>query len=269
MIQNDIEETNLVLKVSLQNFAILTAGDIDIQDEDLNQIPAIQIMTNALIMFQSVEHPDASGSKTFHVSMKDYRVSINPRFEAMATSHSPPIIGPVAIDFRSVNGTENKGIVVKRDISISSDVLNSAFQSKDIRLILLVAKQLTKEVKSFHYGRKSATGSDILRNDTKEKDSFIATTISFQLQPFSFVLMKYSSKLDILHPLVNLRAEVLGKFEGCTSSLFGDLKVETSLYFFGKSSQDWEPIIEPVSVAIECEQQPNHSVSFLAISFLY
>ena len=54
----------------MRKIAVLISGDIDITSKRKEGAPVVQMLSSALIMFQSVEDKDASGNKTFHVSLK-------------------------------------------------------------------------------------------------------------------------------------------------------------------------------------------------------
>lgn len=265
----DKVETSLIVKVSLDKIFVSIAGNIDDNKNDpLNNVPIVQMYSNALVMFQSVEDHDASGNKTFHISLKDYSISVHHRYDAMRPLQSPPILGPVAIDFRSVNDTENRGIIVKREVSISSDILKSSFQSSDIRCLINVAKQLLKEVQTFNYDTNSSNkGNTGPSREDKGKGLLVATTLKFQLQPFSFVLMKYCKEQQVICPLLDFRGEAYGKIDGYTSALYGESKLEISLYFFSGNTSDWEHVMEPTSITVDFDEQPNHKVRFF--SYLY
>ena len=57
---DNVQETSLILKVSLDKVGLLVAGDIDHLNPETNT-PVIQMMFSALIMYQSVENLDCSG----------------------------------------------------------------------------------------------------------------------------------------------------------------------------------------------------------------
>ena len=62
----------------------------------------IQLLTNASIMAQSIENADASGSKTAHISLEDFSASINTDFQHVDLAEAPPMLSPIAADFRLV-----------------------------------------------------------------------------------------------------------------------------------------------------------------------
>lgn len=82
----------------------------------------IQVSSNALIMFQSVENPDGSGSKTLHASLDNLSSSVNTEFEK---TQAPAMIGPTGLEFRVVSGTENMGCIVSQDVSLDCETLKS------------------------------------------------------------------------------------------------------------------------------------------------
>ena len=82
----------------------------------------IQVSSNALIMFQSVENPDGTGSKTLHASLDNLSSSVNTEFEK---TQAPAMIGPTGLEFRIVSGTENMGCIVSNDVSLDCETLKS------------------------------------------------------------------------------------------------------------------------------------------------
>jgi hypothetical protein len=272
IVHTNIEETSLVLKVSLERIAILIAGDIDGKDSPPGSTPVIQMLSSALIMFQSVENCDASGSKTFHISLNDYSVAINSQFKPLPPSKLPPIIGPVAIDFRSVNDTENSGNVVSREISVTCGILKSCLLENDLRVMTEVIQQVVRQIRSFNSNPNCANGEGSIKQvrsshsfQYQYKGSFIATTLKFQFEPFSFVLMRNAVNGDKIRPLFDLRGEAYGKLEGCATALYGESRIDMSIYFFSDNTSDWEYIIEPSTILLDFEQQPNDTVSTLLV----
>lgn len=264
--QNEKEETSLIVKVSLEKIAMLVAGEIDEKIQPNKSGHIIQVGSSALIMFQSVEDQEGSGSKTFHVSLKDYAVSMNPQFKATSTSHASPLIGPTQMEFRSVNTTENSGVVVSREVSVSCDALKASLLAHDVILISEVMEQHLNELKKFE------SRSDLERKNSSlmvspGKGSSIATTLKFQLHPFSIILMRKNhieAKTET-YPLFELRGEAYGKLEGCTNALFGDSRADIKMCYYNKETTDWDDIVEPIALTIEFEQQPNDFVSTYVI----
>lgn len=256
----DVEETIFILKVSLSKIAVLVSGDIDNTTKPREDAPVIQMLSSALIMFQSVEDSDGSGSKTFHVSLEDYSVSINSQFQPMSPSQLSPVLSPIAIDFRSVNSTQNSGIVMRREVSLSCDTLKSSFQVNDLRTLSKVTEQLLKEIRSIDY---STNDNNSCEQSLKgqERGSLITTSLKFQLQPFSFILLRNFRDRGVTCPLLDIRGEAYGKVEGCSPTLYGESKIEMSLHFYSNNTSEWEYVIEPASIVIDFEQQLNHKVS--------
>jgi hypothetical protein len=50
----------------------------------------VQVLSNALIMFQSIENPDATGTKTLHVSVDNVSSLVNTDFERVSLERAPP-----------------------------------------------------------------------------------------------------------------------------------------------------------------------------------
>lgn len=259
--ENDIlEETSLIVKVSLQKIAILVVGDMRNDNGSSAPTQIIQILSSALIMFQSVEDQDGSGSKTFHVSLKDCAISTTENFKMVSRSLSSPIIGPVGMEFRSVNTTENSGVVVKREVSVSCGALSATLLGQDVLFIVKLLRQYQSELKQFD----SNTGLNkrSMLSPSKEKGSSIATTLKFQLQPYSLKLMR--SRVDAKSetcPFFEVNGEAYGKLEGCSYSLHGESRAETYMCYFNEDTSEWEKIFEPITIVFDFEQQPNDFVS--------
>ena len=259
----ELEETSIIMKISLKTIAVLVAGDIDNSKISTKGTPIIQMLSNALIMFQSVENHDASGNKTLHISLNDYSMSLNSLFNPTSPSQLPPIVGPVAVDFRAVYGTENAGIVVKKEVSMSCDYFKSNFQVVDINKLATVVEQVLNEVKQFRYApNNNDEPNDKTTTKSTGKGLFFATTTKLQLQAFSFVLSNNCVVRKVSYPLLDLRGEAYVKVEGCESALYGDSKIDVSLHFYSKDISEWVHIMEPVSLFFDFEKQANHMVSF-------
>ncbi len=252
----------MILKVSLQKIAVLVARDPGVKSDSHESSHVIQLTSSALVMFQSIEDQDGSGSKIFHVSLKDYTASINPQFKPISLSRSSPILGPFAMEFRSVNYTENSGVVINREISVSCDTIESSLFFHDVTLMLEVIKEHQNELKKLRFdsNETSMTKSNFVAS--QGKGSSIATTLKFQMQPFSIVLMR--TKIDVktgICPFFEIRGEGYGKLEGCAHALFGESRADITMCFFNPESKAWEDVVEPFNIVIDFEQQPSDFVS--------
>jgi hypothetical protein len=231
----------------------------------------VQIVSNALIMFQSIENPDASGSKTLHVSLDNLSASVDTEFERVPTMTVSPMIGPTGAEFRLVYATENLGCVVSHDISLDCEHLKSCLTPNDMSILVSIVRTMlerlkgvqdpeTTEVEGNESKRKGNLVSSLLRY--QKKGTGIATNIRIEVQTFSFVLLRaFRSKYGAPEFLsFNLR-ELKSRLGGCMSALSGESTAGISVDFYNAEVSDWEYAIEPFSVSLSVDQMPNELVS--------
>jgi hypothetical protein len=233
----------------------------------------IQVLSKSLIMFQSIENPDGSGSKTLHMSLDNLSVSINTEFERVSVSEVPPAIGPTASEIRIVYSTENLGCVVSK----------ACLAPEDMILLTTVSRYVFERLRSFgnqsfqtgdrvddtlheRLGRGRTTQSkrsSIIRY--QKQGTGIATRVRLEMQLFSLILLKGHRPNIGTIPVFDLNINALkGNVEGCMSALSGDCIALVSGSFFNTEIGDWEYSVEPVQMVLSIDQMPNELVSSLS-----
>ena len=109
----------------------------------------VQILSNALIMFQSIENPDASGTKTLHVSVDNVSSIVTTDFERVSPDQAPPMVGPTGAEFRVVYSTENFGCVVAQDLALDCEALKACMTPNDMSLFLNICKKMFERLRQF------------------------------------------------------------------------------------------------------------------------
>ncbi|CAB9509943.1 protein sorting-associated protein 13 [Seminavis robusta] len=230
----------------------------------------IQVSSNALIMFQSVENPDGTGSKTLHASLDNLSASVNTAFERIPPTQAPPMIGPTGAEFRVVYATENLGCVVSQEISLDCESLKSCLTPNDMMILISISRKMLERLRSFDFqgqpnsvpGRTPKPKRSALSLIRYQKrGTGIATRIRVEIHSFSFVLLRaYRSKYGATDLLdFNIR-RLKGKLEGCMSALSGDCSASLAVNFYNSQVGDWEYALEPVSVGLSVDQMPNEVV---------
>ena len=238
----------------------------------------VQVMSNALIMFQSIENPDASGSKTLHVSFDNLSASVDTHFERVLTSQVGPMIGPTGAEFRVVYATENLGCVVSHDISLDCEHLKSCLTPNDMSILVSIIRTMMERLRGVQdYNDPGEDREDIKRQRARnmvssliryqKRGTGIATSIRVEVQTFSFVLLRaFRSKYGAPEFLsFNLR-ELKSRLGGCMSALSGEGTASISVDFYNSEVSDWEYAVEPFSVVLGIDQMPNELVSSRARS---
>lgn len=265
-------DSSILFKVTV-NESTLLAGRPTASSQKLsprNRTPSfavIQVLSNALIMFQSIENPDATGTKTLHVSVDNLSALVNTEFERVPPAQAPPMIEPTGAEFRVVYSTESFGCVVSQDVSMDCEVLKSCLTPNDISIIINITRTMFDRLRAFGTQqdvRKSGKGKNMLSSLVRyqKKGTGIATRIRAEIQTFSFVLLRaYKSYFGAPEFLdFNIR-EAKGLFEGCISALSGDCSALVSVNSFNSDVADWEYAVEPFLLNIGIEQMPNELVS--------
>ena len=254
----ELTDSSLLLKVTLHDAAILAGRSLvpssNFSSQTYDHDAAIQVLSNVLIMYQSIENPDASGTKTIHISIDNLSSSINTKFDLIPIATSPPMTGPITAEFRRVSTTVNLGMVVSQDISLDLDSLKSCMTSYDLTIMKDITFAMIERFLSF--GSKK---NDKLLMKYKRKGKGIAESIRFEFQELSFILLQ-SLELGV-RPLFDFSLQgVKGKLEGCSSALAGELSVISEVNFFNIVLFEWESAVEPFSVTVLVDQIPNELV---------
>ncbi len=241
----------------------------------------IQVVSNILIMFQSIENPDASGTKTLHVSVDNLAASVNASFEQTASTEVSPMIGPTGVEFRIVYTTENQGCVVSHDISIDCEALKACVTPDDMFVFVNVSGKMFERMRAFGFQSPDNnavfpnTPSNILRRQGQprsitsswiryqKKGTGVATRIRVEVQTIAFILLRaYRSKFGATEFLDFNVKTFKGRLEGCMSALSGECSGRLSVNFFNSDAAEWEYVVEPFDITLSIDQMPNELVSY-------
>lgn len=275
-------DSSILFKVTLREMTLLVGRPLSLsskgksknsnlgRNKTTRSHAVVQIVANALVMFQSVENADGSGSKTLHASIDNLSASANTAFFRLPPSKIAPMIGPTAAEFRIVYGTENLGSVMSQDISLDCEALKASLTPNDIFIIKSVVDRVIQRLQKFQADgqlhslngtkRKRKMLSSLIRY--QKKGTGIATTIRFEIQRFSFVLLETYRSKQGTRPLFEFCFdEFKGRFDGCMTALSGEGGATISVNHFNFDLAEWENTIEPVDIDLTLEQMPNELVS--------
>jgi len=226
----------------------------------------IQVLSNALIMFQSIENPDATGTKTLHVSVDNVSALVNTEFERVSLTVVPPMIEPTGAEFRVVYSTADFGCVVSQDISLDCEAVRSCLTPNDLSIMVNISQTMFHRLRAFGiqgtgepFAKRKSAFSTLIRY--QKKGTGIATRLRAEVQTFSFVLLRaYQSHFGAPEFLDFNVKEVKGLFEGVRSALSGECSAFVSVNFFNSEVSDWEYAVEPFPVSLGIDQMPNELV---------
>jgi hypothetical protein len=275
-------DSSLLFKVTIRNGTLL-AGRPTFAGQNTNsaqRLPrfrqsysfaVVQVLSNALIMFQSIENPDASGTKTLHVSLDSLSASVDTSFDRVPDSKVPPMIGPTGAEFRVVYSTENLGCVVCSDISLDCEYLRSCLTPNDLSIFVSIVSTMLERLKGVHIasltpdetpaGRQDSVVASLVRY--KKSGSGVATNIRAEFQTFSFVVLRtFQSKYGAPELLSFDLSQLKAKLGGCMSALSGECSAGISVGFFNSDVSAWEYAVEPFPIKLAVNQMPNELVSF-------
>jgi hypothetical protein len=277
-------DSSILFKVTLRDSTMLIGRpvmassrgpfvmDVSAQRRDAERSNAVvQILSKSLIMFQSIENPDGSGSKTLHTSLDNFSIALNTEFEPVSLSEVSPAIGPTASEIRVVYSTENLGCVVSQDISLDCESAKAYLAPEDIRILSTICRYVFDRLRTFgaqSWSRGNMNDSDrrpiassIIRY--QKKGTGIATRLRLEIQLLSFVLLRtYRPSIGVI-PIFDVNVKALkGNVEGCMSALTGEIAALVSTDFFNTELGDWEYAIEPFEMTLAIDQMPNELVSF-------
>eukprot|EP00980_Cylindrotheca_fusiformis_P028317 scaffold22592_cov129-Cylindrotheca_fusiformis.AAC.3 len=270
-------DSSLLLKVTINDGTIL-AGRPTTKHNSGRRIPrtfrqsyafaVAHLMSNALVMFQSIENPTASGSKTLHISLDNLSASVNTAFDNIPESLGSPMIGPTGAEFRITNSTENQGCVVSHDISLDCEHLKSALTPNDLVVLVSIVKTMMRRLNGEQdYNESSprvrkkegARVSKLVRY--QKSGTGIATNIRVEFQTTSFVILRaFQSKYGAPEFLALKFKEVKAKLGGCVSALSGECRAGISIDFYNSEVGTWDYAVEPFNVALSVDQMPNEVI---------
>ena len=284
-VPNNIDST-LVFRLTMDDATILISSTIDdFRNEEAERgeqvimsSEMLQVVSSALIMFQSVENDDdeATGSKTFHLSLDDFSASL-----VGANDSSQRVFDPSALEFRAVYSTQNHGSVVSQDFSLHGES-GKAYASPSIIVALRLIgdsmsqifasrgeKQAVAGTRPKHPPSRKRTGIGSLIQYQKSGTG-IATSMKWELDSISCVVSRPSETQrstcsDGAHLFEVLINDTKGSLDGCVSALYGDVNASFCINYFRPGSQQWDYIIEPFQLNLSVEQMPNEIVSTLAL----
>jgi hypothetical protein len=265
-------DSSILFRVTL-NESTLLAGrpTATVQNEPSgNRSPSfavIQVLSNALIMFQSIENPDATGTKTLHISVDNLSALVNTEFERVTSTQAPTIMEPTGAEFRVVYSTENFGCVVSQDVSLDCDSVKSCLTPNDMSIFINISRTMFERLRAFgiqqgfeNNGGRRNIFSSLIRY--QKKGTGIATRVRAEIQTLSFVLLRaYKSHFGAPEFLDFNVKHVKGLLEGCMSALSGECSALAAVNFFNSEVSDWEYAVEPFPLALGVEQMPNELVS--------
>ena len=269
-------DSSILFKITLNDTTILAGRPtsaiqkIGTTSDRRLQYAVIQILSNALIMFQSIENPDGTGHKTLHVSVDNVSSLVNTEFERLTPAQAPPMISPFGAEFRIVYSTENLGCVVSQDISLDCEAVKAHLTPNDLSIMINISRRMIDRLKAF-----GSEGSDVSADHAKanshgsmasfvryrKKGTGIATSVRAEVHTFSFVLLRafksHSGAPEFLD--FNVK-DIKLRLGGCMSALSGDGTALVSVNSFNSEVEDWEYAVEPFFVHLSVEQMPNELV---------
>jgi hypothetical protein len=231
----------------------------------------VQVVSNVLAMFQSVENADSSGSKTLHVSLNNLCGSVDTEFEKMSFAQASPMIGPTDAEFRLVNGTENFGWAVSNDVSLDCEHLRSCLTPNDLSILLSIIDIMMQRLRGIHT-QISAKDSQLAQPRSKngvlsslikyqKRGAGIATNVRVELQKLSFVVLRsFESRYGAPEFLSFNLKETKARLSGCMSALAGECSARISVDFYNSEISDWEEIVEHFSTKMIIDQMPNELI---------
>lgn len=291
-------DSSILFKVTLRESALLIGKPVVVSSRALPLMDmsakkretersnaVIQILSKSLIMFQSIENPDGSGSKTLHASLDNFSIALNTAFEPVPLSEVSPSIGPTASEIRVVYATENLGCVVSQDVSLDCESVKACLAPEDIKILATISRYVFERLRTFsdqNWPERKQSGSDKSTDTGKQtlsmgssiiryqkKGTGIATRLRVEIQLLSFVLLKtYRPNIGAI-PIFDLNVKALkANVEGCMSALTGEIAALVSTNFFNRELGDWEYAIEPFQMILAIDQMPNELVRPGGLEFL-
>jgi Repeating coiled region of VPS13 len=229
----------------------------------------VQVVSNALIMFQSVENADSSGSKTLHVSLDNLSGSVDTEFEKLSLAQSSPMIGPTGAEFRLVSHTENSGWAVSNDISLDCEHLRSCLTPNDLSILISIVDIMVQRLRGIHtqvverpdhhLRKRESVLSSLLKY--QKKGTGIATNIRIELQKMSFVVLRtFESKYGAPEFLSFNLKDFKTRLSGCMSALAGECFTGISVDFYNPEISEWEEVVEHFPIKMLIDQMPNELI---------
>jgi len=280
-------DSSLVFRLTMDDATFLLSSAIDKGGQEAEpgeriwSRETLRVVSNALIMFQSVENDDeeATGSKTFHLSFDDFSAAL-----VDANESSQRVLDPSSLEFRAVYLTQNHGSIVSQDFSIHGDSAKAYASPSIIVALRLIGDSMSQVLagseekqnagprQQVPSRRKQAGVGSLIQY--KKSGTGIATSMKWELDSISCVVSRpcetqrspWSYGGHLFDVLVD---DVKGTFDGCVSALYGDVNATFCVNYSCPNSQQWDYIVEPFHLNMAVEQMPNEIVSsFTRLVFL-
>jgi hypothetical protein len=278
----DTTDSSIHFRVTLNNCAVivgrpLSSTTISTAQNQKPPFAVIQILSNALVMFQSIENPDSTGIKTLHVSVDNVTGLVNTEFEYVSPDEVPLVLEPTEGEFRIVYYTESFGCVISQDVSVNLDSVKSSLTTNDASIILNISRTMIERLRNFGIqqsigpiGKRQRLGALAALVSYRKKGTGIATRVRVEVHALSIIVLRtYRSFFGALEFLDFSIKDVKGQFEGCVSAFSGDLSCYLSVDSFNSNVADWDHAIEPFALQIGMEQMPNEMVRKCIHHFYY
>ncbi len=234
----------------------------------------VQLNFCVLAMFQSTENHDASGKQVFHVSLNNFWLcthnKFTPRRQLESTNDS--ILSPLAAELRAVYLTVNYGDVMSKEYCLDCDSIEVCLQNVQLQFITQLISAYFELFRDLGLKQEPSLKSHSLDSMGSRKIQGVATSVTFQFQPWSFVLLR-SGKQPNIAPLLKLEGSAVGAAEGCLCReeeamlISGEVKNEFTLWFFSDILYDWIYLIERTSMSIGVEYEPTDLVRIYSCIF--
>lgn len=156
--KNFASDSSILFKVTIRESTLLAGRPTTAIEQSPFQrgkvvsFAVVQIVSNTLIMFQSVENPDSSGTKTLHVSVDNVSSLVTTDFSRISPEQAQPMVGPTGAELRVVYSTENFGCVVSQDLSFDCDALKACMTPNDLSIFLNICKKMSERLRAFGWG---------------------------------------------------------------------------------------------------------------------
>ena len=281
-------DSTLVLCLTMDTATILLSSAVDdSSSKDTERgAPAqssLQVVSNALVMFQSIENDDeeATGSKTLHLSLDDFSASLTG-----ANELPQRFLDPSALEFRVVYATQNHGSVVSQDFTLHGDTAKSYASPSSILALRSIGENMSRALsgrqESHETGaREKGTGASSRKQagigslvQYKKSGTGIATSMKWELDSISCAVSRpctisRSACGDEIRLFDVVVDDVKGSLDGCVSALYGDVNASFSINYFRPDSLQWDSVVEPFHLHMTIEQMPNEIVSLSSVYLVF
>ena len=292
---NKGSDSTILFKVTLNETIILTGTssdnsnvvryqksgkeiNVDCSSTQDSNDTVLQILSTALIMFQSNEDVYGSGTKTLHASIENLSASLIAEFEPMFFSQVSSILSPMSADFRVVYITENRGVTVSQEFNIDCEAVKSKMTFNDVKSVMRIVRELQNGLRTMNTilpesveAQKSVKFEKMKRKKisqkkkkfisilhSKKKGSGIATRIRFEIQNISITFLRAYQFKNSGRPIFDFHSNpTKGKFHGCASAMSGEMNAYVSINFFNALNSEWEYVVEPILIVIAIENLPS------------